>query len=827
MSSFGNDIPSSRCHQRRRGSLILLVMCLLAVLGIALASYLAVANNSMKLGQRNYAMTLSRHLAEIGLEEALRAFNNNNFSTWTANSTTATWSDNGTGGKKCTITPPSTKYGTTGVTGTVKIRFDNYNVTQLNSSWSSSANYLPGNLVGYTDGTWYRCISSHSNKAPSATNSNSSYWIQEESPISSASTWISGTAYVLGNMVLRNGNWYRCKTVHTSSSASAPPNTTYWIYVSAITADADLRYTTESTVRYYLPTYGNDAWYRWNTSTSGWDVITTTGTWQWYLTWHWSSTTTYGVGDFVNVNNVWYRSKAAGNLNHVPPNATYWDTSASLATTAAASWAWSSSTTYNLGDVVYYSSQWYRSLSAANTNNTPSGTSTYWSTSPVLSPNWDSGRQYSANDVVYYNGVWYWSRTGTNNIGQNPATTSGYWYSTANASTQWNAATSYSVGNYRSYGGVWYKCLAAGSSKTPNNSSNWTNNWSQGSGVSTGAPVIYAEGQATLPDGTSTIKTQLRATVGPSSLFPNAIAGISNVTINGAGTVDSYDSITDPTASTPGYAAVIAGGSTSGTAVTVTGTTVNGYVSAPGSPTSPYAPLWSYGGSAVLRGTSSGTGIDLTRVSRSPSIPQFDIRTVSGGTALAASTGWAVGGLTLGTAGATTPTYYTYSGNLNMNDNSREILKIVGPVVLDVQGNLHIQSYAANRITIAETGSLELHVSGRLILDSDGGGIDNQTKDPKKCVLLCTSTSTLQNLSYGPSSQPFYGVIYMPNGTLTVDSGVYIFGAVSAKNVTFTSEANLHYDTSLRYAVIPGVDQPWAISEWREITDSSELANMP
>jgi hypothetical protein len=31
----------------------------------------------------------------------------------------------------------------------------------------------------------------------------------------------------------------------------------------------------------------------------------------------------------------------------------------------------------------------------------------------------------------------------------------------------------------------------------------------------------------------------------------------------------------------------------------------------------------------------------------------------------------------------------------------------------------------------------------------------------------------------------------------------------------------------LRYAVTPGVDQPYGITQWREMSDASELATMP
>jgi hypothetical protein len=55
---------------------------------------------------------------------------------------------------------------------------------------------------------------------------------------------------------------------------------------------------------------------------------------------------------------------------------------------------------------------------------------------------------------------------------------------------------------------------------------------------------------------------------------------------------------------------------------------------------------------------------------------------------------------------------------------------------------------------------------------------------------------------------------------------VDIYGALSASEITFNSEANVHYDTSLRYATFGGVDQPWAVTSWRELP-ATEQATMP
>jgi hypothetical protein len=66
------------------------------------------------------------------------------------------------------------------------------------------------------------------------------------------------------------------------------------------------------------------------------------------------------------------------------------------------------------------------------------------------------------------------------------------------------------------------------------------------------------------------------------------------------------------------------------------------------------------------------------------------------------------------------------------------------------------------------------------------------------------------------------------NNTIVPTSATYaVYGAVSANKITYDNNLNIHYDTSLRYATFGGVDQPYAITEWRELTDAAELATMP
>ncbi len=801
--------------QSQRGSVLLVALCFVTVLGISLASYIAVCSRAMQISNRTYQAGLSRQLAEAGLEEALRAFNKNDWSDWT-NGVTADWTVSGTTAT-CTLTFPNGQFGQ-GATGSVKIRIDNYNANQLNSTWTSTANYRIGNLVNY-GGVWYRATANGSNKTPSAS---TIYWTPEQTPIQHF--WISGTAYVTGNMVSHNNAWYRCTSGHTSSTSNQPPNASYWLSIPTYTMDADLQYSNESLLNYY------GTWYRWLSAT-GWDSAPP-------ITWRWRIPQSYAVGDVVCYNAIWYRCILAhtSSASIYPTNASYWSSAATLAAAAAASYNWSSSHNYNLGDVVYRSGAWYRCILAHINQGPPNAT--YWSTAPLLPNTWESNRQYSQNDTVSHNGVWYLSLQNSN-YGQNPATATSYWASSANTSYQWNSTSAYSIGSYRSYGGVWYRCVAGNTGQSPNNTTYWTASWAQASGVTTGAPVIYAEGTINLA-GSGSTKTQLRATIAPAPLFPNAVASTSTLTITtGTGTVDSYDNSLGTTyASQIGntstnYSAVLAAAST----LSITGTTaVKGYLAWPSPPAGISTDSTIYGPSSPLT-----PKMDTSRVSRSPFIPQFS--TLPGpslasafgsanflqGTQITSSYGSTI---SIGTAGATTPAVYYFNGSLDIGTNSGydlTAINIVGPIKLYVNGNLRIRTGGA--INITSTGSAEIHCTGYIRTYSGSPGFQNSTLDSKKLILISDSSSTSTTyLAAAPNPLPFYGLIYMPNTTATlgydVRTGVQIYGAISAKKITFSSEATVHYDTSLRYAKISGVDQPYAITDWREL-DGTERITLP
>lgn len=328
------------------------------------------------------------------------------------------------------------------------------------------------------------------------------------------------------------------------------------------------------------------------------------------------------------------------------------------------------------------------------------------------------------------------------------------------------------------------------------------------------ARTVRVTGTVVQSDGTTVSRT-LTSSSQPAPLFVNAVAAVGStgrVRFRSGGTVDSYDSSLEdsggnliPYASqTPGFSAIVSSASTSTTTdpIQLTNAQVKGYVS-----NLLGLDGITYSASAKIVGptTPAATKIDSERISVSPYQPVFDEIVPSG-----AGTTLPSGAATIGTAGATSPTLY-YATDLALSGSS-QILTIDGPVIISVSDDVTIASNA--RIRITSNGSLRLHLGGDLSIK--GNGIENQTLRPKNLIIINTRTTWE---SYEMStSQPFYGVIYTPVSSLTINTTQTIYGAIVAKSVTTGSSVSpvIHYDISLRNEVFDGIDIPFAITDWRE-----------
>ena len=332
----------------------------------------------------------------------------------------------------------------------------------------------------------------------------------------------------------------------------------------------------------------------------------------------------------------------------------------------------------------------------------------------------------------------------------------------------------------------------------------------------TGMRTLTVTGTITLTDGTTQSRT-LTSTASPAPLFVNAIAATGNATTtyNGvvsfgnAGCVYSYDSSIDPTGATWGYAAVVASKSNLTSAQTSTGTVqmtnveIDGYIA-----TMPGSAGVSNSTNAWLCGPNwaSSPQVDPSRKTTSPYQPIFDVITPSAPNALLS------GSRTIGTSGATTPTYYYYTGDYYLGAGST--LTVNGPVVIVISGSLWTDG--TGKISVTSTGSLTIFLRGDLTLG--GGGIVNATKLPRNVAILGQpgNITALQFLT----PAPFYGVIYMPEASITFTNNPTYYGALVAQAVTFdaTSSPEFLYDTSLRNATFTGIDTPFAVANVSETT---------
>jgi len=348
-----------------------------------------------------------------------------------------------------------------------------------------------------------------------------------------------------------------------------------------------------------------------------------------------------------------------------------------------------------------------------------------------------------------------------------------------------------------------------------------------------GNRTLTVTGTTTLGDGTTTSRT-LTSTSAKTPLFVNAVAATAArtastgiVSFSSGGTVDSYDSsLGDYAAGTATYSATVASGATGASSATVAlvNAQVKGYAA------SLYASGPSYSTSAKLLGSAvavpsqyqapTNASVDLRRISSSPYQPSFSILTPSLTGATLVTNPAAGTALTLGVAGETAPRVY-YCTGIDMRTNNTQIV-VNGPaqLVITGSGNFYCGLYGGDsntKIQIATTGSLEVFTAGDIAIYQ--GGIDNLTKNPKKCAIYGTNSLTAPDMN---TATAFYGVIYTPTGDFKVISNNAIYGAIVANKVAFTGSAPVvHYDLNLRTVAandFRGLEQPFAVSNWRETT---------
>lgn len=514
----------------QRGSVVLVALCFVAVLAIAVTTYLTLSSRAMNFSARTYNSSLSAQLAEIGMELTMSALNNGSWTGWTTSGAIATRTHT-----------PTTDYGQ-GITGSVKILVTNRNA----SNWRSATTYATGNAAWYrgqwyictaaagpsivpppsatanwtsAPGTWsaytpyaagdiavhndvvYRCLVAHTGKTPPE----STNWT-----VSTAAAWSASTSYVVNDTVLHGGTVYKCLSAHSNQT---PPNTTYWagppvIYTAgsvALTANSPTQRTQLRAEIQPAALFPN-AVGAVNATTS--INIASSGTIESYnsnLLRHvlWSASESYIASDTVydSTSGQYYRSVVA-HYNRAPTisgtiNASFWTPNRSSYP------AWVSSQSYAVGDMVTYmasgTGKVYRCTQAhtSNPGRTPTDASYWLEQAPYI--NWSASKAYAVGDLVCDSSgaVFRCISAHTSNSTTLTTSNSSRW---GPAST-WVASKAYAVGDLvAAPSGTFYRCISAHTSnattQTTSNTSLWepTINWASGSSYSVGNLVMAPNG---------------------------------------------------------------------------------------------------------------------------------------------------------------------------------------------------------------------------------------------------------------------------------------------------------------------------------------------
>ncbi len=359
----------------------------------------------------------------------------------------------------------------------------------------------------------------------------------------------------------------------------------------------------------------------------------------------------------------------------------------------------------------------------------------------------------------------------------------------------------------------------------------------------TPAPKIVSRALVTLggsnaPPIEKWIEVQLQKT----SKFANGLVAKNSITFNGNNaTVDSWNS--DPNGNGSSIVAYdpsinndngsVGSISVSTSAVVVQNADVLGFVSTGG--TDPTAFVGSNGSilgdDSADDGTWTRSNVDPARVSTTFSA-NFDavsaptqgaiinLGAINNTTTLPRPTdvasGLAVGGV-----------YYYDAASIGLSGNGTT-LTIADNVVLRVSGNTSISGNTA-KISIGAAGKLAIYTAGDVSIrgkgimngvdaDSNGSLSTAELGQPIKFQLWGTKTSGTQTIDIGGNGQ-FSGVVYAPQGDVSIVGNGAINGSVVANNITLSGNAAFHYDESLANL---DSGNPYRVGRWKELTTADD-----
>jgi len=324
-------------------------------------------------------------------------------------------------------------------------------------------------------------------------------------------------------------------------------------------------------------------------------------------------------------------------------------------------------------------------------------------------------------------------------------------------------------------------------------------------------PLVVAKATVTLPHGQAAISRLLEMKLKRRSLFAGGIVAKNDVNFSGNNaSVDSWNSDPDDnpaTAAIP-YSAAVRHDKGSVAASSVTASILIGNAdiwgtAAVGGSSSSAISVGSNGRVGSF-GTASGVK-DPANVATDFTANMIPVTAPSGGTVLAAL------GATLGATGTTT----TWRAPSIANS-----LMVYGNVtlVLTAGSGVDAISLTGNKgITLAPGATLSIYAEGDVELG--GNGLLNPNNDPVSVQIWGTNTSpTGQDIQIAGNGA-LKGIVYAPNGSVTINGNGDVMGAVVGREVNLTGNAAFHYDESLANW---GVNTPYGVVKWRELAAAAE-----
>jgi hypothetical protein len=148
-------------------------------------------------------------------------------------------------------------------------------------------------------------------------------------------------------------------------------------------------------------------------------------------------------------------------------------------------------------------------------------------------------------------------------------------------------------------------------------------------------------------------------------------------------------------------------------------------------------------------------------------------------------------------------------------NSTDDLITIDGPVELYVVGDIRIGNGDEMQIVEAAVNpdaSLTLYLGGNLIIDN-GGALSKMPMETSKLAIYGLDTCT--NIDF-KNSNVFYGAIYAPNADINLYNGVQMYGAVVGNSFVQDTNADFHYDMSLREVDTSDIGAHFVLKHWSE-----------